>query len=434
METLAGWGRFPRLPCRTADARGEAEVRARLAEGRSWIARGAGRSYGDPALNPDGVLWMGRSNRLLGFDADTGELVCEAGVLLADVVSTFAPRGWFPPVTPGTKFVTVGGMAACDVHGKNHHGTGSFGRHIRWMDVMLADGAVVRAAPGDDLFGATVGGMGLCGVILRLAFRLLRIASQSIRQDTVAAPNLDAAMAAFRAHPSATYSVAWIDCLATGEAQGRSLVYFGEHAGAEEAHTLLPDRRQRRLSVPVDLPAFTLNPLSVRLFNELYWRRAKPGRSLVRLEPYFYPLDAVEGWNRIYGPGGFVQHQCVLPPATAREALGLMLDRISARGAGSFLAVLKLMGQGTPGCPLSFPMPGWTLALDFQATSANFSLLAELDAIVADHGGRLYLAKDARGGAAMLRGYPDLDRFRELKARFDPDRRFRSVQSERLGL
>lgn len=433
-ETLSGWGRFPRLPCRTADARGEAEVRARLAEGRSWIARGAGRSYGDPALNPDGVLRMGKSNRFLSFDPATGELACEAGVLLADVVATFAPRGWFPPVTPGTKFVTVGGMAACDVHGKNHHCAGSFGRHLLWLDVMLADGAVVRTTPGEDLFAASVGGMGLCGVILRLAFRLIPIEGRAIRQDTVAAPDLDAAMAAFEARPDATYAVAWIDCLTRGAAQGRSLVYFGEHATAEEARAAPPPRPARAKRVPVDFPALALNPLSVRAFNELYWRRGRPGRAVVDYEPYFYPLDAVLEWNRIYGPGGFVQHQCVLPPTGAREALGLMLDRISARGAGSFLAVLKLMGEGTPGCPLSFPMPGWTLALDFQATSANFSLLTELDAIVADHGGRLYLAKDARAGASSLRGYPDLDLFRELKARFDPERRFRSAQSERLGL
>ena len=433
-ERLSGWGRFPRVACRTADARGEAEVRARLAEGRSWIARGAGRSYGDPALNPDGVLRMGKSNRILSFDSASGELACEAGVLLADVISTFVPRGWFPPVTPGTKFVTLGGMAACDVHGKNHHGAGSFGRQLLWLDVMLADGAVVRTRPGEDLFGAVVGGMGLAGVILRMAFRLQRIESPLMRQVTVAAPNLDAAMAAFEARPDATYSVAWIDCLARGAAQGRSLVYFGEHATAEEARGAPPRRPPRAARIPVDFPGLALNPLSVRAFNELYWRRGRPGRALVDYEPYFYPLDAVLEWNRIYGPGGFVQHQCVLPPDGAREALGLMLDRISARGAGSFLAVLKLMGEGTPGCPLSFPMPGWTLALDFQATSANFSLLTELDAVVADHGGRLYLAKDARGGAAMLRGYPDLDRFRELKARFDPERRFRSVQSERLGL
>ena len=433
-ETLAGWGRYPRAPCAVADVRGEEEARARLPQARSWIPRGAGRAYGDAALNPDGVLRLGRSNRLLAFDSATGELTAEAGVLLADVVAVFAPRGWFPPVTPGTKFVTLGGMAACDVHGKNHHGAGAFGRHIRWMDVLLADGSVVRTAPGEDLFGAVVGGMGLCGVVLRLAFRLIPIESARVRQDTIAAPNLDAAMAAFEANRAATYSVAWIDCLAGGRDQGRSLVHLGEHACAAEAGSAPPHRPRRDRRVPVDLPALALNPLSVRAFNALYWARGRPGRTCVDYEPYFYPLDSVLEWNRIYGPQGFVQHQCVLPPDGAREALGLMLTRIAARGAGSFLAVLKLMGEATPGCPLSFPMPGWTLALDFKADAANFSLLTELDAIVGDHGGRLYLAKDARAGASSLRGYPELARFRALRDRYDPERRFRSLLSERLGL
>ncbi len=434
MEALAGWGRYPRVPCRVVEARGEGEARAALAALPTAIGRGAGRAYGDAALNPGGVIRLAKSNRLLAFDPATGELAAEGGVLLADVVRTFAPRGWFPPVTPGTKFVTLGGMAACDVHGKNHHGAGSFGDHLLWLDVLLADGSVQRALPGDDLFAATVGGMGLCGIVLRLAFRLIPIPSAKVRQETIAAPNLAAAMEAFEANRSWTYSVAWIDCLATGPAQGRSLVHLGEHATLEEAHGAPPHAPGRDKRVPIDLPSFALNPLSVRAFNELYWRRGKPGRSLPDYEPYFYPLDSVLEWNRIYGPQGFVQHQCVLPPDGAREALGAMLTRIAARGAGSFLAVLKLMGEGAADRPLSFPMAGWTLALDFKADAANFSLLTELDAIVSDHGGRLYLAKDARAGAASLRGYPHLERFRALRDQFDPGRRFRSLLSERLGL
>ncbi len=433
-ERLHGWGRYPRVDCAVAAVRGEGEARARLGEGRSWIARGAGRAYGDAALNPDGVLDMRRSNRFLAFDPASGELAAEAGVTLAEVIETFAPRGWFPPVTPGTRFVTLGGMAACDVHGKNHHGAGSFGRHVLWLDLMLADGAVVRAAPGEALFDLTIGGMGLTGVILRLAFRLRPIESPLIVQDTLAAPNLEAAMAAFEAHRAATYSVAWIDCLAKGAAQGRSLVHLGEHATAEQARGAPPRRPVRARRVPLDFPAAALNPLSVGAFNALYWRRGRPGRSLGDSESYFYPLDGLLEWNRIYGAADFVQHQCVLPPEAAREGLSRMLTLIAARGAGSFLAVLKLMGEATPGAALSFPMPGYTLALDFKADAANFSLLTELDAVVADHGGRLYLAKDARAGASSLRGYPDLDRFRAFKARRDPDRRFRSLQSERLGL
>jgi decaprenylphospho-beta-D-ribofuranose 2-oxidase len=373
---------------------------------------------------------------MLGFDAETGLLVAEAGVLLRDVVATFAPRGWFPPVTPGTQFVTLGGMAACDVHGKNHHGAGSVSRHIAWLDLLLADGREVRCSPTEDaeLFWATCGGMGLTGVILRLALRLKPIETGEIVQTTFAAPDLGTAMTIFEAHRDATYSVAWIDCLASGGALGRSLVYLGEHArrhdlpaGADPGRRT--PRRPRR--VPVDFPGFALNRLSVAAFNALYYARGRPGTELVDLQTYFYPLDGLLEWNRIYGPSGFVQHQCVLPPESARAGLTALLTRISARGAGSFLAVLKLLGEGAG--PLSFPMPGYTLALDFPATAANFSLLTELDAVVADHGGRIYLAKDARAGVSALAGY-ELPRFRRVRDRVDPDRRFRSLQSERLGL
>ena len=437
---LSGWGRFPHADCRVDHARDAADARVAVtANGAGGlIARGAGRAYGDPALNPGGVLAMGRADRMLAFDPATGVLEAEAGVMLRDVVSTFAPRGWFPPVTPGTQFVTLGGMAACDVHGKNHHGAGSMGRHIAWLDLLLADGSTVRCSPDADpeLFWATCGGMGLTGVILRLALRLTPIETGVIRQTTLACPDLDAVMAAFEANRAATYSVAWIDCLAKGASLGRSLLYLGEHARAADLPPGAdphPPRPKRPRRVPVDFPGFALNRLTVAAFNALYYARGAPGEALVDLQTYFYPLDALLEWNRIYGAAGFVQHQCVLPPDAARAGLRALLTRIAARGAGSFLAVLKLLGEAAPG-PLSFPMPGYTLALDFPATAANFSLLVELDAVVADHGGRLYLAKDARAGVASLRGYPHLDQMRAVRDRVDPGRRFRSLQSERLGL
>ena len=436
---LSGWGRFPRVQCATSDARDTGDVRRAVAEGSpgGLIARGAGRAYGDAALNPHRVLQLGRLDRMLAFDPATGVLEAEAGVLLRDVVATFAPRGWFPPVTPGTQFVTLGGMAACDVHGKNHHGAGSFGRHLLRLDLLLADGREVRCSPEDDadLFWATCGGMGLTGVILRVALRLLPIETGVIRQTTMAAPNLAAVMEAFEANRDATYTVAWIDCLSRGDRLGRSLLYLGEHARRDELAPGAdphPPRPKRPRRVPVDFPGFALNRFSVAAFNALYYARGRPGTAFVDLQTYFYPLDGILEWNRIYGPGGFVQHQCVLPPQGAAEGLRALLTRISDRGAGSFLAVLKLLGEAAPG-PLSFPMPGWTLALDFPATAQNLSLLVELDAVVADHGGRTYLAKDARAGVSALAGY-DLARFRRVRDRVDPDRRFRSLQSERLGL
>lgn len=431
---LSGWGRFPRADCRVTSARDEAAARTALAGGDSWIARGLGRAYGDAALNPHGVLDMSRAGRMLAFDPQTGLLACEAGVSLADIVATFAPRGWFPPVTPGTQFVTVGGMAACDVHGKNHHVAGAFSRHVAWLDLLTAEGETIRCSRDQrqDLFMATLGGMGLTGVILRLAFPLIRLPSGFMRQDTVVCADLTETIEAFETRRDATYSVAWTDCSASGAGLGRSLAYFAEHADPEEIPTQAPSPPLRTgPRVPFDLPA--INPLSVRAFNTVHYSRGRAGRSYVGLQPYFYPLDSLRDWPRLYGAGGFVQHQCVLPPDGAEAALRALIGRIQAAGSGSFLVVLKTMGATTGG-PLSFPMPGWTLAIDFSATAQNFSLLIELDAIVADHGGRLYLAKDARTGVAGLRGYKALDAFREQRDRIDPNHRFRSLQSERLGL
>ncbi|MEL6266357.1 MAG: FAD-binding oxidoreductase, partial [Pseudomonadota bacterium] len=235
LEELAGWGRFPRLPCRVARPADQAGVAEALATGPA-IARGMGRAYGDSALGPGTVVDMRAQNRFLDFDAETGLVTVEAGVVLADVIATFLPRGWFPPVTPGTKFVSIGGMIASDVHGKNHHRDGSFGAFVAWLDLMGPDGTVRRCSPQEnaELFAHTVGGMGLTGVILRAAFRLRRVESAWIRQEMVVCPDLDAAMAAFEAHGERTYSVAWIDCLASGAALGRSLLMLGEHAVAAD--------------------------------------------------------------------------------------------------------------------------------------------------------------------------------------------------------
>jgi FAD/FMN-containing dehydrogenase len=278
--------------------------------------------------------------------------------------------------------------------------------------------------------------MGLTGVILRLAFPLIRIETGFMRQDTLVCGSLDETLQAFREHQGATYSVAWTDCSASGDRLGRSLVYVAEHARRDELPSGLVEAPLRQgPRVPIEFPA--INRLSVRAFNALHYGRGEPGRSYVGLQPYFYPLDALRDWHRLYGPSGFVQHQCVLPHDGAREGLRALIARIQKAGSGSFLVVLKLMGAGLvgrAGGPLSFPMAGYTLAIDFAANAANFSLLIELDAIVADHGGRLYLAKDARTGAASLRGYPDLDRFRQVREAIDPAHRFRSLQSERLGL
>ena len=441
VEPLSGWGRYPVRDCTLWQPVTAEALHATLAPLPSSIARGNGRSYGDASLNPDATIDMRRLDRLIAFDDASGALVCEAGVLLSDIIDAFVPRGWFVPVTPGTRRVTVGGMIASDVHGKNHHGAGSFCDHLLWLDLDPGDGRLLRCSANEnaDLFGATCGGMGLTGMIVRAAFRMVAIETAWMRQRTVRARDLDEAMALFEQSHAWTYSVAWIDCLARGRDLGRSAILLAEHASLGEldasrraAPLARPPRKSR--AVPIDLPGFALSGFNVAAFNRLYYAMQRPGEALVALDPYFYPLDALSDWNRIYGRRGFVQYQCVLPLAESERGLARLLETIAAAGSGSFLAVLKRLGPQSFGM-LSFPMPGYTLALDFPATPANLALLDQLDAITADHSGRVYLTKDARLSPAMLvRGYPRLQEFRDLRAQYGLDRRFSSLLSQRLGL
>ena len=405
------------------------------------IARGNGRSYGDSSLAPDCTVSMRRLDRLLAFDSTTGTLTCEGGASLADIIDTFVPRGWFPPVTPGTKFVTIGGMIASDVHGKNHHLAGSFCDHVLSFELAMGNGNVLHCSRTEnrELFAATCGGMGLTGVILRATFRLIPIATSRILQTTIRAPDLASAMALFETYREAPYSVAWIDCFASGANLGRSVVIVGEHAAAENLEAsdrAQPYARKPRSArrFPFDLPGFALNRMAVSAFNALYYRVQRPGISVVDLESYFYPLDAVHDWNRLYGRRGFVQYQCVLPLEASREGLTQLLTEIARAGEGSFLGVLKRLGPKSFGY-LSFPLDGYTLALDFAARPATFGLLTRLDGIVASHGGRIYLTKDARATARVIAsGYPEIDAFRAVRRRYGLDRRFESLQSRRLEL
>jgi FAD/FMN-containing dehydrogenase len=437
---LGGWGSFPLHETRLSAPRSEAALRERVAEG-GLIARGNGRAYGDSAVGGRTVQ-MRHLDRMLAFDAATGQLVAEAGVLLADVISVFLPRGWFPSVTPGTKFVTLGGMVAADVHGKNHHKDGSFARFVDWIDVMGADGTVRRCSRDEnaELFEWTVGGMGLTGVILRVALRLRPVETAWIRQTTQPAPNLDVAMDLFEAAQDATYSVAWIDCLSRGDRLGRSLVMLGEHADWTDL-----DERQRwrpfdaghraKRTVPFHAPPGLLNRWTVRAFNELYYRvgARKAGTALVDWDSYFYPLDAILGWNRIYGRKGFLQFQCVLPLDRSKEGLRRLLEAVSEAGEGSFLAVLKRFGAQSS--RFSFPMLGYTLALDFPVHPRTLVLVDTLDQITIAHGGRFYLAKDSRMTADTLRRSDGRSQvFTQHRTRTGLQARFRSAQSERLGL
>lgn len=435
---ISGWGRHPRIDCRMERPR-ELDQIAPLVGENSLIARGNGRSYGDSSLNPALTVDMRGCNRILAFNVETGQVVAEAGVQLAELIDVFLPRGWFPAVTPGTKYVTLGGAIAADVHGKNHHCTGSFETCIDWIDLLGPDGVIRRIDRGDELFGWTVGGMGLTGVILRAAIRLAPVETGWIRQRAIPAPSLARAMAEFEEAQHSTYSVAWIDCLAGGQALGRSLVMLGEHArldelGQQERIDPFVTRRRRSKVVPIDFPALALNPFSVRAFNALYYAAGawNAGDSLIDFDRYFYPLDALLEWNRIYGRPGFAQFQCVLPLASSAAGLEQLLCRIGLSGQASFLAVLKRMGPQDS--RFSFPTEGYTLALDFPIRSSTTVLFAELERIAVDHGGRFYLAKDSFLSAETLRAadprttaFVDMRKANELT-------RFASAQSERLSL
>ncbi|TAD87995.1 MAG: FAD-binding oxidoreductase [Alphaproteobacteria bacterium] len=431
-QTLGGWGRWPTSTASVFRPERLAELQRAVADAPSVLARGAGRSYGDQALNQSGSLVLTtRLNRLLGFDPTTGLLVAEPGVTFRDVLATFQPRGWRLPVSPGTGFATLGGAIANDVHGKNHDGRGSFSDHVQWFDLLLASGEVRRVVRGDALFRATVGGMGLTGVIIALAVTLDRVTGNAVLLKEQRITDLDHFLSALQAARASSYSVGWIDALARGRALGRGLLET-----AEPTDTTLPPERERRRRVPLDFPGFALSAPMVRAFNLAYrWRVPTAGRErLAPVAKFLYPLDAIEDWNRIYGKRGFHQFQCVVPDAEAPRALTAMLQAIADAGAASFLAVLKTLGPRGQGM-LSFPQPGFTLALDFPHRATTGELLARLERLTLDAGGRLYLAKDSVASPASIAAmYPDLPAFQAVLAEVDPAGRFTSDMARRLGV
>lgn len=439
---LSGWGRYPVLDARIEAPRCVASLRELVLREPSLIARGNGRAYGDSAINTAATIELRHLNRLVAFNHESGQLVAEAGVLLGDIIATFLPKGWFPRITPGTKFITLGGAIAADIHGKNHHKDGSFRSCVDWVEVMGADGKIRQCSSKEDpiLFDHTLGGMGLTGIILRAAIQLRPVETAWISQKTIAVPNLQAAMAAFEDTLDTTYSVAWIDCLGRGENLGRSLIMLGEHAeiadlSSDKRRTPFEISTKRKLSIPFDFPALCLNNLTVSAFNALYyWAGARrTDVHLVDWDSYFYPLDAILGWNRIYGRNGFAQFQCVMPLNRSESGLSALLAEISKAGAGSFLAVLKRFGPQDSA--FSFPMEGYTLALDFPINPDTLALLERLDTITIAHGGRFYLAKDSRMKAMTLHASDSrVEAFQSLRATRGLNHRFRSAQAERLGL
>jgi decaprenylphospho-beta-D-ribofuranose 2-oxidase len=433
MKNIGGWGRYRSIDARVLEPRSAQELAQAIRQGSGLIARGLGRSYGDSSLAPTLLSTCGLDH-FLGFEPSTGLLTCESGVSLDEILRLFVPRGWFLPVTPGTRFVTVGGAIAGDVHGKNHHRAGSFSRHVTSLGLLLASGECLTLSPTShrELFEATCGGMGLTGIITRATFALKPITSSSILETRLKLPHLEAVLDAFAAAKDATYSVAWIDCMARGAQLGRSVLILGEHCTSGELLT----HEARQIPIPFDLPRFCLNSTTATLFNSLYYALAsrRPKIRRVGYAPFFYPLDALSNWNRLYGASGFVQYQCVLPQEAGARGLKTILERVSALGQGSFLAVLKLLGPGIAS-PLSFPMAGYTLALDFRPTPAVLACLNELDRLVVDHGGRIALTKDARMSQSTFRAcYPRWEAFEAIRQHYGASGTFSSRQSERLGL
>ncbi|MFC8965636.1 FAD-binding protein [Streptomyces sp. NPDC057094] len=443
--SVTGWGRTAPTAARLVRPRSYEEAASAVREcgTRGGIARGLGRAYGDAAQNAGGaVLDMTGLDRIHAIDVSGGTVLCDAGVSLHRLMEVLLPLGWFVPVTPGTRYVTVGGAIGADIHGKNHHGSGSFARHVLSFELLTADGEIRTVAQGEPLFDATAGGMGLTGVILTATVRLQPVETALMSVDTERAVDLDDLMARLTATDHLhRYSVAWIDLLARGANMGRSVLTRGDHAPLNA----LPPRARRyplafrpsRLPAP---PAFVpeglLGRTTVGLFNELWYRKAPRARTgeLQRIPTFFHPLDGVPHWNRVYGRGGFVQYQFVVGHGQ-EEALRRIVGRISEHRCPSFLAVLKRFGEGDPGW-LSFPMPGWTLALDIPANLPGLgAFLDELDEQVAGAGGRVYLAKDARLRPELLAAmYPRLDAFRSLRRELDPRGVFTSDLSRRLGL
>ena len=445
VASLSGWGRFPVQSCRLFRPEKQSRLPSILdsPESGSYIARGLGRSYGDAALNRDGaVISFLRLNRFLAFDPESGILECEAGVSFEEILRYFLPRGYFLPVTPGTKFVTVGGAIASDVHGKNHHRVGTISRFVLDLQLLTAGGEVLTCSRDDypDVFRATLGGMGLTGLILSARIRLQPVETAYVLVDYSKARNVDEALARMEESDHRyDYSVAWIDCLAGGRSLGRSVLMRGNPALESDLPARILDPlampRPFRVPVPLDFPSWALSRATVKAFNAAFYRKHSDQTDrLVDFETYFYPLDSIRDWNRMYGHRGFIQYQVVLPMSSSRAGLIELLERFRSSGRVSFLAVLKRFGDPDEGL-LSFPLNGYTLTLDVPVQEGLLSFLREMDQVVILHGGRIYLAKDAVTTAESFAAmYPHLKEFRKVRERVDPGNRLASSLARRVGI
>lgn len=400
---------------------------------KDTIPFGNGRSYGDSCINKN-IVGLKNYNHFLGFDKNLGILTIQSGVLLSEIIEVIIPKGWFLKVSPGTKFITVGGAISSDIHGKNHHLEGCFSECVNWFSLLLPSGEVIRCSryENEELFLSTCGGMGLTGFILDIEIKLKKINSKYINQKTIKSENLDETFKVFESIKNDPYSVAWIDCLAKGNKIGRSIIMSGKFCNDGE----LKYSPKKRLNIPVNFPSFTLNTFTVKIFNWIYYNqvREKVSYKKVNYDSFFFPLDSIRNWNRIYGKNGFTQYQFILPKQESYKGLKSILNELSKSGKGSFLAVLKLYGKENKNY-LSFPLEGYSLALDFKIEKGLFKLLDKLDKIILKHNGRIYLSKDVRVSKEVFeKGYPQISKFREIRKKYKLNEVLNSLQSKRVGI
>lgn len=430
---ISGWGRNTEINAKVLLPTTLNSCTNLLKSNAPLIPRGMGRSYGDSA-NSATVLQSTYLDHYIKFDELNGILTCEAGVSIHETLQLVIPKGWFIPVTPGTAYVTIAGAIASDVHGKNHHINGTFCEHVLSFDLLLGTGEVVTVSKTNlpELYRATCGGMGLTGIILSATIKLKKIQSSQIIQTTLQASCIEELCQLFEKYKSVNYSVAWIDCLAKGKGLGRSLLMLGEHA--EDGMLDLP--HHKTINIPANMPQILLNPYSIKAFNSLYYHKnlKKNNVSTLGFKSFFYPLDSIDNWNRLYGKSGFIQYQFALPIAVGVEGLKQILSIIADSGKGSFLAVLKVFGNANNNY-LSFPVEGYTLALDFKISPSIPALIKQLDAMVISMGGKVYLAKDSFLSETFFKKmYPKWEEFEDVRSKYGALGKFASCQSKRLGL
>ncbi len=430
VKLVTNWGNYPVVKKEFKSEENYQKIKEFVLNHNEVIARGNGRCYGDAALG-EAIFSTTKLNKFINFDRLNGVLECEAGILLSEILEVIVPQGYFLLITPGTKFISIGGAIASDIHGKNHHSEGCFVECVLSFKLMDEKGVILNCSreENSEKFWATIGGMGLTGIILSAKIKLKNIESAYIRQESIKAENLHEIFQLFEESEDWTYTVAWIDCLQKGKNIGRSILMRGEHALKAELPFKLADkplRLKKKYSptIPFYFPKFVLNKFTVKTFNFLYFNKQRPKvvKNIIDYETFFYPLDAINDWNKIYGKSGFIQYQMVIPKDKGEEGMRKILETIANSGQGSFLAVLKLFGKNNPLAYNSFPFEGYTLALDFKLNRELVQLVNNLDKIVEEFGGRIYLTKDSMSKSSLTNYLKNVE-----------SSKFTSLQSKRIA-